>query len=342
MGKIISKKGIFFTFVAITIMTVIALVFAPPLDTALLKDAQPLHTRITSIDNYINDLQEAYFETVLRATTHKAILSLIFYMNTTGFYLKDLDSTFRDVMMNGTIKHPPGSLTHVRIDDITGKKIMENNTLLNWTSKITNVALDTLNINASINITNISVIQTKPWNIDSSIRINFTVKSDAARWEKAAVITTTISVEGFHDPYYLVNTNGKYTNIIKKSTVAFDSWNISLVREHLRNGTYVHWQASDAPSFLMRFNNSMDNSSCCGIESLVNPNLITPSDQRESYLDYMFWSHVYNDVQNCTKLYNITTPSTGTGLWDEFNYFKMDINHVTKYNITSKDAVRNC
>ena len=90
----------------------------------------------------------------------------------------------------------------------------------------------------------------------------------------------------------------------------------------------------------MRFTNTTAASNCCGIESLVDPNKISPSDQRESYADYLFWTHVYNS--QCPLLYNITNPSTGEGLWDEFRYFKLELDHVVKYNITSEYVVGTC
>ena len=336
MGKLTGsrkKKGIFFTFIAITLMTVFILIFTPPADISLQKDIQAVRTRITSINNYVDDLESAYFETVLRAVTYKAALSLIFYINSTGSFLTDSDSAFKEVMINGTIKN-------VAIDSRTNKKIMENNTLINWSNRIRDAAKDTLNVDTAIIINNVSLSQTKPWNIDSRLDINLSVKSNVAEWSKNSIITATFGIEGFHDPYYLVKTNGLYTNQIKRSSVNFNQWNITKAREHLRNGTYVHWQNSEAPSFLMRFTGTITNSSCCGIESLVNPNKIVPNDQIESYVDYLFWSHAYN--AKCTELYNITNPSTGGGLWDEFRYFKLDINNTIRYNITDKDAVRTC
>ena len=332
MGTL-NKKAIFFTFIAITIMAIFILVFTPQAEVSLQVDTEATRTRIGSIDNYVNDLEDRYFETVLRATTFKTILSLIFYMNSTGSYITNLDSAFSEVILTGKING-------VTIDSVTGKKIMENNTITDWSNRIMEAAKDTLNVNTTIVVNNVSVFQTKPWNIDSRLIVDFSVKSNVAEWKRNASITTTIIIEGLNDPYYLVNTDGKYTNQIKKSTIEFNKWNITKVRESLRNGTYVHWQDSEAPSFLMRFTNTIKNSSCCGIESLVDPNKISPSDQRESYVDYMFWSHKF--ANNCAELYNITNPSTGGGLWDEFKYFKLDINSTLSYNITAQDAVRTC
>ena len=322
-----NRKGIFFTFIAITLIAVLLLVFTPQADISLQKNTQAIDTRISVVDNYITDLENRYFETILRASAYKAILSMVYYMNSTGSYITNFDASFSEIMVTGKINGIP-------IDSITGKKIMENNTLADWSNKIIGIAKDTLNVNTTITIINVSGFQTKPWNIDSSLLVNYSVQSNVADWKRSALITATISIEGLNDPYYLVNTNKAHTNQIKKSSVEFNEWNIAKAREHLRNGTYVHWENSDAPSFLMRLTNNMSASSCCGIESFVNPNKITPSDQRESYADYFFWQHKF--ANNCTQLYNIT------GLWDEFRYFKLDFEHVTRYNITSQDAVRNC
>ena len=331
---IYSKRGMFFTLIAITVMALFIVLFTPQADISLQKDTEAIATRINSVNNYVDDLENEYFETILRATTYKALLSLIFYINSTQSHIVDLDSAFSEVAINGTLNGEP-------IDKITVKKIMYNNTLTNWSNRIIGTAKNTLNVNTTISIINVSVYQTKPWSIDANLKVNFAVNSNVAEWKKENVtITTSLSIEGLYDPYYLVNTAGLYSNQIKRSSVEFNQWNIPKVREHLRNGTYVYWQNSDAPSFLMRFTNTITNSSCCGIESLVNPNKVIPSDQIESYVDYLFWTHAFNT--KCSELYNITNPFTGGGLWDEFRYFKLDLSHVIKYNITSQDAVRTC
>lgn len=330
MGKIAMdrrKNGIFFTFIAIMLVSVFAFVFTPQADISLQKDKQAVRTRILSIDSYALDLENRYFEEVLTAVTYKAALSLIYYINSTGSYVTNAGSAFSEVMLSGRIGGAP-------IDDVTGKKIMENNTLANWSSRLAEAAKDTLNVDTAITITNVSVFQTKPWSIDSVMIINYTIKSNVAEWKKNITVTSSIPIEGLPDPYYLANTNRAYTNEIKKSTVDFNRWNITKTREHLRNGTYVHWERSAAPDFLMRFTNTISNSSCCGIESLANPNKLSPPDQMESYADYNFWSHKF--ANNCTQLYNIT------GLWDEFRYFKLDFEHVLMYNLTANDAVRAC
>lgn len=338
MAALIIKgnKGIFFTLIAITVMAIFVLVYTPPADITLQKDAESIKSRIETVDRYVDQLEDQYFENVLRASAYKTVLSLIYYINSSDppQYITNFDAAFYEVIMQGNINNVP-------IDSITGRKIMDNNSLANWTAKINHTAKDTYNVNTSIRINNVSASQSKPWSIDIYLNLNFTVQSDVAVWIKNNVtIRTSIDIEGFHDPYYIVNTNRLYSPRIKRSSVEFNKWNISKAREHIRNSTYVHWQDSEAPNFLMRFTNNIAASNCCGIESIADPNKITPSDQRESYADYLFWTHAYNS--QCPLLYNITKPPTNIGLWDEFRFIKLDVEHVVKYNITDEYVKGTC
>ncbi len=330
------RKGIFFTFIAITIIAVFILVYTPSANITLQKGTESVKSRIEIINRYVDELEDEYLETVLRASAHKAILSLIYYINSSSppQYLSNFDTAFYEVIVQGNINNVP-------IDSITGRKIMDNNTLTNWTTRINHTAKDTYNVNTWIRINNVSASQSKPWTVDVYLNLNLTIQSEVANWEKGNVtIRTSVDIEGFHDPYYIVNTNRQYSPKIKKSSVEFNRWNLTYAREHIRNATYVHWQDSEAPNFLMRFTNNIVASNCCGIESLVNPNMIAVADQRESYADYLFWTHAYNS--QCPLLYNITKPPTNIGLWDEFKYFKLDFDHVVKYNVTDEYVKGTC
>jgi len=322
------KKAIFFTFIAVAIMAIAILIFTPQADVSLEKDTQSIRAKISAVNGYVDDLQSQYFETVLRALAYDSVLSLALYENSTGSFLGNFDSAFSEVILTGKING-------IDIDSVTGKKIMSNNTLADWNKRISGTAKDALNVNTTIIINNVSAFQTTPWNIDAMLDVNLTVTSDVAEWRARKTIRTAFSIEGLPDPYSLVNTKStsSYANTIKKSTVNFNQWNIGNVRESLRNSTHIYWQDSNAPSFLMRFTNTISSSGCCGIESFVNPNKLTPSDQKESYIDYLFWSHRFKD--DCTQLYNVN------GLWDEFSFFKLDFDDVAKYNLT-QTASKTC
>ena len=95
MGKMMNrlrKKGVFFTFIAMGMMTIFILLFTSQADVSLQKDNQAVKTRINTINDYVNDLEGRYFESVLRASTYKSILSLVFYINETGAFLEKLNA----------------------------------------------------------------------------------------------------------------------------------------------------------------------------------------------------------------------------------------------------------
>ncbi|HLG24898.1 MAG TPA: hypothetical protein VI564_08260 [Candidatus Nanoarchaeia archaeon] len=323
------KKGVFFTLISITIMAILIIIFSPSADYGLKKNQQSDNVRIGSVDQYIEMLETSYFEIVLRSSTLKAVTSLIYYSNQTGSYVKNLDSSFYEVMLNGTING-------VAIDSVTGKKIMTNNTVKNWSKKMESISKQTLNVVTIINVTNISLSQSNPWTIESTMRMNITVQSNVATWNKESVIKSEISIEGLYDPQYLLHTSGLYGKKVRKSGVEFNKWNVTKVEDGIRNGTYVHWISTDAPSFIQRIKNDSTPSACCGIESFADPNQLSPNDQFESYVDYNMWNHNFS---SCSVLYNITNPSTGGGVWSNYKFFKLDLDHLVRYNITPENYI---
>ncbi|MDP7244467.1 MAG: hypothetical protein QF568_03920, partial [Flavobacteriales bacterium] len=88
-----------------------------------------------------------------------------------------------------------------------------------------------------------------------------------------------------------------------------------------------------APSFLMRFYNDISASSCCGIESLVNPNNPSISNKDVSYVDYLYWSSVENCANPPYTLLRVDKIHT------EFPNFKFDLNHLAKYKLSADEQI---
>ena len=115
---------------------------------------------------------------------------------------------------------------------------------------------------------------------------------------------------------------------------------LAKVAAQLTDGNYTHFRDSEAPSFLMRFTGTLRQSACCGIESFVAPSTVSPSDQTEVYLDYLFWNPSSNPA--------CPTPLTGqpelytiTGLPAQFSGFKLNPASVLRYRI-QVNAVASC
>ncbi|MFH0867748.1 MAG: hypothetical protein V1831_00380 [Candidatus Woesearchaeota archaeon] len=318
--RLLGKKGMFLTFISIAIIAAVIIIFTPS-DINLKKDMSSIKTRTSRVNDYVLDLENVYLERALQSSGTKTIMSLILYMDKTDSFLTDIDANFTEVLLKGTIGGTP-------IDDITGQNIMKDNTYINWINRIINISRYMFNIDTSFDIHGIKIYQVRPWLVNVEANISFMVSTETASWAKNSVIKTEIGIEKFYDPYYLVNTNGAYANKIRKSGTISDEWNVDKVKDFIRDGNYTHWENSNAPSFLMRFTNDISPSSCCGIESLVNPNNPAISNQDTSYADYLYWSTT-PDCDSFT-LYSINNINA------EFPNFKLDPSHVTKYNLADE------
>ena len=328
--KQLGKKGIFLTFIAISLIAAFILIFLPS-GISLKKDIPVISTRVTTINEYVVDLENVYLEESLQASGTKTVTALIEYMESQNRFLANFEDSFKEVLVEGKINGQP-------IDSFIEPDIMAGNTYPEWLARIKTTADSTFNIKTNftaIASNDIKVYQTSPWLLAVDANISFTVSSETASWNKSIAVRSKIDIQNFNDPYYLINTQGLYSNRINKSSVEFDEWDINKVKDHIRHGTYVHFEKSKAPNFIMRFTNTSLNSSCCGIESAVNPNKPAIGNKMESYADYLFFNHTYQN--RCTELYNITEPSFKS----EFPHFKLDFGHVVLYNLTGY-AVRAC
>ena len=335
--KQLGKKGMFLTFISISLIAVLIIIFTPS-DITLRKDASVVETRASNVNNYVLDLENVYLERTLHATGTKTIIALIEYMEAetirtgTEVFLTDFEADFKQVLLYGTIGDPPQP-----IDNFFDPDIMTGNTYDDWIDKIIITAKDVFNVDTTFTINGIKVYQIRPWFVDVDADVSFSVYSETASWNKEnAIIKAEIEIENFNDPYYLVSTGGSYANKIRKSGTKFDEWNIEKVKDFIRDGNYTHWENGNAPSFIMRFTNNLGASSCCGIESLVNPNNPAISDKDVSYADYKYWSATLLCPNSNLYIVNgITGPSP------LFPNFKLDLDHVVKYNLLP-NAVLKC
>ena len=322
--KQLGKKGMFLTLISISIIAAVIIIFTPSgLD--LSKNMPVIKTRVSNVNEYVLDLENVYLENALKATGRRTIIALIGRIEKEGsFSDKDeFDSAFSEVLLDGTLDGV--SIGESINSDYMDQDIMDENTYNDWINKIVATAKNTYNIDTTFNpiqLTDIQVYQIRPWFIEVEADITFSVTSETASWTRDVTIKTEISVENFDDPYYLVNTEGSYINKITKSDTKFDEWDVDKVIDFIGNGDYTHFEDSQAPSFLMRSYNDISASSCCGIESLVNPNNDAILSKFASYVDYLYWK-TPSDCDN-QNLYKVN------GLNSEI---KLDFGSIGRYNL---------
>ncbi len=301
------RKAFLFTTIAIALsIVIISSYFA--YDNYRLKDEiKSTEIRVVTANNFLKDVKDDMDDAIF-IVGFRSLLSLEDYMMKYDNFLNNLgtglNAAFSEAFLYGTIKSE-------------NMRLMENNTFLNWTEKMKKQANKT-NIGLDFTINNVAISQSSPWMVDISVdlKIKANDTKNVSSWEISQVFTRKINITGFVDPLYLVNSDGKANNSIRKTTVSSFA---SQLPTHLLNSYYI--EHTDAPSYLMRFENNLG-SSANGIESLVNSqkriDVGLPALDR-SAVDFIYFGA--GATVNC-KIEGM----------EAYSWFKLDSNHLGFYS----------
>jgi hypothetical protein len=258
------KKGIFFTFAAIALAVILLLSYKTYNESRLAEDMGVIEIRITTLNDFIKDLEDDISNAIF-ISAFRSLLSLEDYMMKYDQFFNELgapslNTAFSDAFQKGTIDSPSGP-SDIMI-------LMENNTFINWTTRMKEHSNKT-DISVDFTINSVTISQSEPWFVDVTVNLDIDVKDNkkTASWAiNDKDYTKKINISSFIDPLYIVNNNGLVNNTITKTTVPNFNDEDDL-NTHLINSYYI--EHSDAPNYLMRFENNLNGNSN-GIESLVN------------------------------------------------------------------------
>lgn len=317
------KKGVFLTFISIAVIAAVLVIFIPS-NISLKKDASAIRARVSNVNDYVFDLENVYLKKALQASGRRAIISLIEDMKAKQVFLAKFESAFAEAMVNGKLDNQPLPL-------------MNGNNYNDLVNGIVATAEGTFNVQTkfeSITPKNVSISQMTPWYLIVEINVSFSVMTaeNTASWNRSSTITEEISIENFEDPYYIVKSEGKYSNIIKRTGTLFDEWTVAKVIDFITNGDYTHFEEAKVPSFISRFTGSIEPSDCCGIESLVNPNKLGSlglPKKDASYADYLYWSATASCADSPLTLYRDNVIDSA------FPGFKLDLGHISRYKLSA-------
>jgi len=303
-----NKKSVFFTYVAITLSALIVLLFVIHTGYRLRDKMYVVETRINSINDFVNDVEKD-IDRGLYIASFRSILALEEYMTTNGLFLEDVNSDFKEALLNGTVNN-------------TYMNVITNSSFKDWISKIEKEAIK-IGIIINFTIENVKIYQINPWYVSVDLNISFNLSDEkrTSSWKKNKYLTTKINIEGFEDTLYPLNTYGRVFNIITKAPVT--KFNLTYLKEHLNNSHYI--ASSLAPSFLMRLQNNLS-SSPYGIESLVNLNKLAQQDvitYDESNVDYIYFGELA--ISSCIVNETVNDPN--------FNWFRLDSPHLSIYDV---------
>jgi hypothetical protein len=252
-----NKKGIFFTLIAVSLLTIILFSYSVTYSYSLQERASIVETRVDTMNRFIQSV-DSDMGNAIYISGYRSIVSLTDYVISNGTYVSNSTDVLVELFLNGSVEGYAASL-------------MTNNTFPDWVDKI-GVTGEDIGVNLTIEVNGVSVYQTSPWSVRFAVDalFNLTDQKSTAKWSKQKVIYSDVSIIGFEDPWYAAHTSGIILKRINQSihdgnfTVGNDTSNLA---DHVANTYYIAFNAS--PSFLMRFEENY-NPGEYGIESLVN------------------------------------------------------------------------
>ncbi|MFH1210861.1 MAG: hypothetical protein V1645_03010 [archaeon] len=310
----IRKKGMFYSLIAITFILILLFFVRVKTESRISDRIDLTRTRIDTINQYVDGVEED-MQRALYTGGFRSMLAFNQHLSSSnGTFIPDVQEAFQEAIFNGTVNG-------------TTSVLVSGSTIYDWT---TNVREKGNNLNIELNITEpeLAVYQTDPWHVKLDLNITIIAEDvkGLASWTRRSNIVSTIDINGFEDPLYIVKTYGRYTNVVNKTTyegnytyeVSPGVWNVDNLKDQVKNMYYA--ENTDAPSFLMRFEGSLAGSQY-GIESMIN--LEKFSSQGIPVYEYSGVDHEY---------WSETTGRTVSGMQ---SWFRIDTEHEAKYQTSS-------
>lgn len=303
----LNKRGIFFTLAAVT-MVLFLILSLPMFLTQERSQKTPVLSRIRAMNNFVKDVEKD-LDRELRISGFRALLGMQEYVASNGNFLNNSREALKSALANGTIETEPLS-------------IMQDSSLEDWAQKVRTQAAN-INVDLNVTLNSLEVYHTSPWSIEVRANVSFSVVDNAnvASWRFSQINVVEVSILGMEDPLYTVATYNRVVHVINITPYEgnyVSGTDTTNLMDHTTKGFYAN---STGPSFLMRFEGNLSNSTF-GIESLVNvPYLETQGIpvKQKSVVDYIYFSNespAYHRINN--------TP----------DWFYLDDAHLEKYQIS--------
>lgn len=350
-----SKKGMFFTLVAILIVSVLFISFLPRQGLTAKGKVTFTESRISTADDFVETVKTSYVPMALRMASYNALNALSEYLKQreasqpgSGLFsdYTELNSNFAEVMLNGSIFCEMAMPNrHMPIDECLGGTFMDNRNFTQRLRDIENSSKATLQIETAFsrdwysdyNAVLFQNNETGPFQVGVNLTVNFSINSGIAWWNDTERISTVFSFEGIEDPLYSVKSQSDlgalYTNVFNQTNLT--SWNITNTFWEIEWRRYRY--DKNGSSFISRFTEADGRSECCGIESLINPFVMTAASVgniEKPYVDWCFFG-TRCPLNQPGLLWNISCVTDNSVAPEKFYRFALDTYHASSYNVTS-------
>ena len=282
--KKLNKKAFTYVVTASVLGVLLIVVFLTTISTSYQEKQDVLSTRIRAMNDFILDFKQDVHRANFIAA-FRALLALEDHIASTGDFVEDIDQSFKETFVNGTING----------NNVT---LMNGSSLSEYILRV-NALANQVGINTNITVTNVILNQSNPWSVDVNVfaDVNISDTRNIASWSFSEMYTTNVPIDNLRDPLYSTFTANKLPNTIRFLDVEFlvnttDNDTTNLV-EHANASYYI---ASEfAPTFIMRFENQT-NASPNGIESLVNIDRLSDQElevySERSKVDFIYFNNL--------------------------------------------------
>ncbi|MEK6943279.1 MAG: hypothetical protein AABX00_04415 [Nanoarchaeota archaeon] len=303
------KKSIFYTSAAIALTVVIFVIYSSYSALKLNDKMDAVQSRIETVNFFIKDVEKDINNGAYIAG-FRTFLSFNQLIASNGTYIIDLNKTFEESFLNGTVNG-------------LSQTLMDDSTFADWSNKISEQA-DKIDINFNFTINKIGLEQQDPWSVNINLNLSLYIqdKKGVSSWNREKMISSKISIAGFEDPLYLVGSTGRVSNAIVPTSVTtfVSNGDMANLLYHMNGSYYI--AHNDSPSFLMRLGGEFGNSTY-GIESLVNIEKF--QQQGLAVYDRSIVDSVYFGTQTTTNHRINSTPE----------WFKIDDAHLEVYQVAN-------
>jgi len=298
----LSKKAMFFSLIAILIVTMFVIYFRIQLDTPIKAKIPVTQTRVNSMNDFVSTFENVIAERALFAISHRALGAITNYIteknndrlpgDDTKFFVQNISLAFMTAVNESKIfDHEIGSFGSLEYlpGMIEGKDVNDDDVYANINNtfqRLAKVARKELGIDLEVNVTNLYIEQdynTGPWRVRAVMELKYRVNTTGiASWErelstdKGNPIMIEFDIINFIDPYIAGMTNGVLNRSISISKFTPRQINSRQNFEELVDSGNYSFENFTAPSFLFRFEGNTSPSYCCGIESFVYPSVAYP------------------------------------------------------------------
>ncbi len=269
--KMLFRKGAIFTVLSVVMSSLILITFFSSTEMPVDSGVEQVKLRVYLTNHYVQQ-SDKYVQNALLSSSHAAFPALINHIINKG-YLSDFDEDFESCLLIGSF---------------TGGNCPEDANINSIIQGIEDFVKDNLDIDFSINIKDITLIQDErsgPWRVRVQANFNVSASDGYARWATERTVSRDFDFSGLPDPTHSRHGLPARNFSFNESLTVFIEQSSTLNYLAL-DKEYIRYRL--APGFLGRLRGNLtEQSNCCGITSILLPSDVGGYSEL-SHLDFIW------------------------------------------------------